>query len=89
MQSNKRTHGSVGLGWILSYGFPSQRLCGACAALTRTGLHCAWTTLSWSAVGGVLAKGCPIRLPIPQSGHWHVAVVPAGGAVQHSVRVLG
>lgn len=39
---------------------------------------------------GGLAKKSPIRLPIPSSGHWHVAVdmQGLGGSTRASVRVL-
>ena len=39
---------------------------------------------------GGLAKQSPVRLRIPRSGHWHIAVdmQGLGGSVQSSVRVL-
>lgn len=39
---------------------------------------------------GGLAKKSPVRLPIPQSGHWHVTVDMAGlrGSVRSSIRML-
>jgi len=39
---------------------------------------------------GGLARRSPIRIPIPSSGHWHVAVDMQGlqGSTRASVRVL-
>jgi Domain of unknown function (DUF1883) len=40
---------------------------------------------------GGYATQSPIRLPVPRSGHWHVAIDLGGyaGGIRASVRVLG
>lgn len=40
---------------------------------------------------GGLAKQSPVRLQVPQTGHWHVAVDMQGlsGSVRSAARVLG
>jgi len=47
-------------------------------------------TLKHQFVGGV-AKKSPIRLTVPESGHWHVVVDMEGhnGQVESSVKMIG